>query len=90
MSENMLETKYNLIKQAAATHVAKDPIIILKDIMQQDLIGMHGPKHHFLDGAAFLAAFKNAGGAIDLNACLDELAKRTSKMPGAMCGHWGV
>ncbi len=43
-----------------------------------------------MDGAAFLTAFKNSGGEIDLERCLDELAKRTIKMPGAMCGYWGV
>ena len=35
-------------------------------------------------------AFKNAGGIVDLNQALDLLAERTIKMPGAMCGYWGV
>ena len=35
-------------------------------------------------------AYHNAGGKIISDACLDELARRTIKMPGAMCGYWGV
>ncbi len=91
MSEYSLEDKYDLIKQAVVKcDREKDPVAIALKIMQNDFVNIHGPEHHFLDGAAFLTAFKNAGGAIDLERCLDELAKRTVKMPGAMCGHWGV
>lgn len=34
----------------------------------------------------FFAAFRNAGGKIDLGPDLDELAARARKMPAAMCG----
>lgn len=51
---------------------------------------MHGPEHHFLDGDCFLVTYKNAGGMIDIKKCLNLLAERTIKMPGAMCGYWGV
>lgn len=90
MQEYTLEDKYGLIKQACKSESAKNPIAIAQKIMRKDFVNIHGPEHHFLDGAAFLTAFKNAGGAIDLEQCLDELAKRTVKMPGAMCGYWGV
>lgn len=58
--------------------------------MRNDFVNIHGPEHHFLDGAAFIMAYKNAGGQIDAEAFLAELAKRTIKMPGAMCGYWGI
>ena len=58
--------------------------------MEKDFINIHGPEHHFLDGAAFLAAYRNAGGELNLEVCLDELANRTITMPGAMCGYWGI
>lgn len=58
--------------------------------MHQNSISMHGPEHHFLDGAAFLVAYKNAGGNIALEEALDELIERAKTMPGAMCGFWGV
>lgn len=91
MSEYSLEDKYNLIKKAVVKcDCEKNPVAIALKIMQNDFVNIHGPEHHFLDGAAFLTAFKNAGGSIDLERCLDELAKRAMQMPGAMCGYWGV
>ena len=59
-------------------------------IMRKDYLSVHGPEHHYLDGAAFLTAYRNACGAIELGNCLDKLAERTLKMPGAMCGYWGI
>lgn len=85
-----LENKYRLIKKEIVKSISKNPIDIVKEIMHKDFINIHGPEHHFLDGAAFLVAYNNAGGNIDVFNCLDELAQRTIKMPGAMCGHWGI
>lgn len=88
--EYTLEEKYARIREDALAAIGSDPVCIAHEIMRRDTISMHGPEHHFLDGAAFLAAYRNAGGEIDLEKALDELAKRTVKMPGAMCGQWGV
>lgn len=52
--------------------------------MQKDFINIHGPEHHFLDGACFLVAYKNAGGNINIEEALNLLAERTIKMPGAL------
>lgn len=88
--EYALDDKYRLIKEEILKSNSKNPIEIVKSIMHKDYINIHGPEHHFLDGASFLIAYKNAGGEIDVNEAIDELAKRTIKMPGAMCGLWGV
>ncbi|MBO5714994.1 MAG: hypothetical protein J6S23_01210 [Clostridia bacterium] len=88
--EYTLQEKYDLIKQHLLNTQSKNPIKIAKELMNKDFINMHGPEHHFLDGAAFLTAYKNAGGDIDLPTCMETLAKRTIMMPGAMCGYWGV
>ena len=85
-----LEEKYARIREDVLAAIGCDPVRIAHEIMRRDYINMHGPEHHFLDGAAFLAAYRNAGGEIDLDKALDELAKRTVKMPGAMCGQWGI
>ena len=85
-----LEEKYARIREDALAAIGCDPVHIAHEIMRRDTISMHGPEHHFLDGAAFLAAYRNAGGEVDLDKALDELAKRTVKMPGAMCGQWGI
>lgn len=85
-----MEEKYQYIKEDLINRELKNPIQLVKTIMHKEYINIHGPEHHFLDGAAFLVAYKNAGGNIDLNQALDELAKRSIKMPGAMCGYWGI
>ncbi len=85
-----IEEKYNLIKKEILMYTIKNPIEIAKSMMKKDYISIHGPEHHFLDGASFLVAYKNAGGIIDINNALDKLAERSIKMPGAICGHWGI
>ncbi|MGN0771818.1 MAG: DUF5714 domain-containing protein [Christensenellales bacterium] len=85
-----LDEKYEIIKKDIVVIKSCSPIEIVKEMMHKDCIAIHGPEHHFLDGAAFLTAYSNAGGNIDLELCLDNLAQRTQKMPGAMCAYWGV
>lgn len=67
-----------------------NPIKIFKKIAQKDYISIHGPEHHILDGASILVAYKNAGGAIDLDEALEKIMAEGLKMPGAMCGLWGI
>ena len=88
--ENHLENKYDKIKRDVLRIKSNNPNVIAKALMNKDYVSIHGPEHHFLDGAAFLAAYKNAGGDIDLEDCLDRLAQRAEQMPGAMCAYWGV
>jgi hypothetical protein len=85
-----MEEKTRFIIKECLRSVSKNPIAIAKAIMHQDFVSLHGPEHHLLDGAAFLTAYKNAGGNIDLENCLDQLAARAKTMPGGMCGFWGV
>lgn len=85
-----LEEKYALLRRDVQECRGCDPVEIACELMKKPYVGMHGPEHHFLDGAAFLTAYKNAGGKIDLDRALDELAGRTIRMPGAMCGQWGI
>lgn len=85
-----LQDKYDLIEKEALAARSCNPVEIAEHIMSKPFVSIHGPEHHFLDGAAFLAAYKNAGGDIDLEQALQKLAERSLKMPGAMCGYWGV
>ena len=66
------------------------PARIFKNMAKKDYISMHGPEHHILDGASLLVAYKNAGGAIRLDQALDQLMAEGLRMPGAMCGLWGI
>ncbi|MCQ3035880.1 MAG: DUF5714 domain-containing protein [Bacilli bacterium] len=85
-----MEQKYSLIKTNLIKQTSTNPIEIVKTIMHMDFINIHGPEHHLLDGGALLVAMFNAGYEMDLEANLDRLAERSIKMPGAMCGNWGV
>ncbi len=90
MNNLTLNDRYAYIKEALLKAEGKDPVKILHEVASNDFVFIHGPEHHFLDGGAFLAALHNAGMEFDLGAYLDALAERTMKMPGAMCGYWGV
>lgn len=82
--------KAERIKAVCLNEKSTDPIAIALKLMAIPEISMHGPEHHMLDGSAFLTAYQNAGGAVDLAKALDELEERASLMPGATCGYWGV
>ena len=66
-----------------------DPQQIALTMMRDPFVHMHGPEHHVLVGAALLAAYHNAGGAVDLAAALAEIQKRGAQVPGGACGFWG-
>lgn len=67
-----------------------NPTHIFRRIAQKEYVSMHGPEHHILDGASILVAYKNAGGNIDIDNALEKLMVEGLKMPGAMCGLWGM
>ena len=67
-----------------------DPIAILRRMMELPFCHMHGPEHHVMVGAALLTAYKNAGGALDLEAALREMYSRGKAVPGGACGFWGA
>ncbi len=67
-----------------------NPASIFRNIARKEYMSIHGPEHHILDGASILVAYKNAGGDIDLDAALNKLMYEGLRMPGAMCGLWGI
>ena len=64
------------IMRYGAAAAGRDPIAMLTDMMNDPYIHMHGPEHHTMVGAALMTAYRNAGGDIDLTACLAEMKKR--------------
>jgi hypothetical protein len=88
--EYTMEERCALICEACLTETSVDIIDIFEHIADCDFVRIHGPEHHILDGAAFLAAYRNAGGKVDLAECLQEMTRRGLQMPGAACGLWGV
>ena len=85
MENDALQLLEDIIKETST-----NPVTIFQHMATKSYIPMHGPIHHVLDGACLLVAFKNAGGNIDLEAALTKLKQEGLRMPGAMCGLWGV
>lgn len=85
-----LEEKGEKIIQDIEKETGVSPVRIFKNMAKKDYISMHGPEHHVLDGASLLVAYHNAGMEIDLDKSLEKLLKEGLRMPGAMCGLWGV
>ena len=50
---------------------------------------VHGPEHHALVPAAFLAAYRNLGGDISAED-LDEAIQQGADLPGGSCAYWGA
>lgn len=69
---------------------SKDPIEIVKRMMDMPFCHMHGPEHHVMVGSALLTAYKNSGGHIDLHSALTEMMNRGRSVPGGACGFWGA
>lgn len=63
---------------------------MFRNIVKNEYINMHGPEHHILDGTCLLMAFCNAGGKIDIDSALEKILFEGLRMPGAMCGLWGI
>lgn len=85
-----LQEKADLIIQDIKKNTGKNPVRIFKEIANKEYINIHGPEHHILDGASLLVAYKNAGGDINLDEALEKIKEEGLRMPGAMCGLWGV
>ena len=69
---------------------SKNPIEIMKKMMDLPFCHMQGPEHHIMVGSALLTAYKNAGGDISLDKALTEMRNRGKSVPGGACGFWGA
>lgn len=88
--EYTMSQRTELIAKECLSSKEKDPIKLFCLIASKDFVRIHGPEHHFLDGACILTAFKNCGGDICLDEGLAWMSEQSIKMPGAICGYWGV
>lgn len=85
-----IEEKAELIIRDIRSEAGVSPVRIFKNIAKNDYVSIHGPEHHILDGASILVAYHNAGGDIDLDKSLEKLCREGLRMPGGMCGQWGI
>lgn len=77
------------IKRICKENHSSDPLVIAIELMQNPFVHMHGPENHVLVGSSLLTAYANAGGKLNLDEALEEMAKRGSQIPGGVCGFWG-
>ena len=82
--------KAELIVEDIKKEVGTNPVRIFYNMAKKEYVSIHGPEHHVLDGASLLVAYKNAGGEIDVDRALEQLMAEGLRMPGAMCGLWGI
>ncbi|MGN0300398.1 MAG: DUF5714 domain-containing protein [Lachnospiraceae bacterium] len=82
--------KAELIVEDIKKEVGTNPVRIFYNMAKKEYVSIHGPEHHVLDGASLLVAYKNAGGEIDIDRALEQLMAEGLRMPGAMCGLWGI
>lgn len=68
---------------------SKNPVRIVKKLMDQPFCHMHG-RNTMSWLAALLTAYKNAGGNIELRQALIEMMNRGKSVPGGACGFWGA
>lgn len=85
-----VKEKAELIVRDIKKEQGTNPVRIFKNIAKKEYVSIHGPEHHILDGASLLVAYKNAGGEIDIDFALERLMQEGLRMPGAMCGLWGI
>ena len=82
------------IVEALVSSTSTVPAELLEEVMADPRCPAFGPVHHFIVGATLLASWRNAQASPDrealLRADLDEMAARSSCVPGATCARWGV
>ena len=69
---------------------SRNPIEIVRKMMDAPFCHMHGPEHHAIVPCVLLTAFRNNGEHMDYDAALSEICKRAKQVPGGTCGYWGV
>ncbi len=71
------------------SETSRNPVEVLNRMMSRPFCHMHGPEHHVLVAASLLTAYRNSGGKVDFDACLNEIIARGRNVPGGICGNWG-
>ena len=68
----------------------KDPIALFLHICAMPEVHLHGPEHHSIVPCVLLTAYRNCGGALDLERALREAWRRGQKVAGGSCGYLGI
>lgn len=77
------------IKEICRSSTSKDPYEVLEELNSDNMVRTRFLKNHLIVGSALAAAFRNAGGRVDLDPSLDEIMRRGNFIPPKACGHGG-
>lgn len=82
--------EYDWARELCLQSTSTCPSELVEELMAAPECPAFGPVHHFLAGASLLTCVANADGDEGLAAKLDELAARSSNVPGGACARWGA
>ena len=85
-SMNECESK---IIEYCLSHSSLSPIALAREIMERDIVRLHGPEHHFLTAAVLSTAWYYSRSQSPAEH-LEKLRQRCAKIPPAVCGYYGV
>lgn len=67
-----------------------DPVLLANGIMNESIINIHGPEHHYLVPAVLLTVYANyTNRSRELRKWLKTIRERMVKIPGAICSTHG-
>lgn len=82
----------DLIERYCRNTDATSPLSMALTLMNNPLLKIHGPEHHFLVPAVLLASFYNliTAKAGEVAEKLGQARKRAEVVTGGFCGYWGA
>ena len=78
-----------VLEKVIASSSSKSPSEILEKVMAHPKLTMHGPNHHYIIPVVIIAAAKNAGYEVPVEA-LQQAMQRGLQVPGGWCGFCGA
>lgn len=78
-----------VLEKVISSSKSKSPGEILELVMAHPKLSMHGPDHHYIIPIVIIAAAKNAGYEVPVEA-IQEAMQRGLQVPGGWCGFCGA
>lgn len=78
-----------VLEKVISSSISPCPSEILEKVMAHPKLAMHGPDHHYVFPIVIIAAAKNAGYAVPVEA-VQQAMQRGLQVPGGWCGFCGV
>ncbi len=78
-----------VLEKVISSTGSKSPSEILEKVMAHPKLAMHGPDHHYIFPVVIIAAAKNAGYEVPVEA-VQQAMQRGQQVPGGWCGFCGA